>query len=98
MSNRKKAKNPGRPSQVRRGHFQLRVIPEPKPGTRSVIISASTDPDFVFMQGALEGIEFGCGNCGRILMRGVAPGQVVNVVLKCPSCGHFNDTGPGTGQ
>lgn len=100
MSNRRKSKGAtGRKaaqSSMRKvpGRFTLRIIPEPKEGTRTVFNAASADSDFVFVEGALEGIEYACGNCGRTLMRGVARGQISNVVLCCPTCGQFNDTGP----
>jgi DNA-directed RNA polymerase subunit RPC12/RpoP len=93
MSNRRKARGRESVKHSPHGSFPLQVIPEPEAGTRSVFITDNTDPDFIFVQGSLEDIEYTCGNCGRVLMRGVAPGQVINVVLRCPRCGQFNDTG-----
>ena len=73
-------------------HTRLKVIPEPKQGTRTVFITDNTDPDFVYVQGdSPAGRSFECGRCGRPLIVGVERNQVRNVVLRCPQCGSYND-------
>jgi DNA-directed RNA polymerase subunit RPC12/RpoP len=76
-----------------RFHVQLRVIPEPRAGTRTVFVATDdVDESFVFFGGDTTGLTFVCGHCGRPLMHGVARGQIVGLVMKCPRCGEFNET------
>jgi predicted RNA-binding Zn-ribbon protein involved in translation (DUF1610 family) len=37
-------------------------------------------------------VSFDCGKCGKPLILDMAPGQVRQIVFKCPRCGSFNDT------
>jgi DNA-directed RNA polymerase subunit RPC12/RpoP len=75
-------------------HVPLRVIPEPKEGTRTVFVTDRQDKEFVFMQGQDPRVRLSldCGNCGKPLIIGVPRMKIVNVVLRCPNCGSYNET------
>lgn len=78
-----------RPPSVLR-HVQLAVIPEPDPGTRSVI--EKTSGDTVIFLGGSGGDSLDCGSCGAPLAVRVDRGQFVSIVLRCNNCASFNDT------
>lgn len=73
---------------------KLRVIPEPTPNTRTVLVAGeSHNPPFRFMRGG-GNIDLICGGCGYKLATKVAATAIKNIVLKCPDCSAFNDTEP----
>lgn len=76
--------------------FTLRVIPEPEPETRSVIVF--TGEGTVAMRGGDTGFVHLCGGCGAPLIVDVRPGGVVNMVFKCNGCGAFNESSGIPGQ
>ena len=63
------------------------VIPQPPPGARTVFKGSAT-PMYV----GKGNISAHCGNCLTVLVKNAKPGQVVNIVFKCPKCGCYNDT------
>lgn len=67
----------------------LKVIPEPAPNTRAVLQPSFEGPA---MSGP-EPVNLLCGGCNRPLTEGVSRTTLRNVVIKCFSCGAFNDTG-----
>jgi DNA-directed RNA polymerase subunit RPC12/RpoP len=71
---------------------RLEVIPKPAEGTRSVLVTDRTDDDFFYMTGEFTDDSYECGSCGRPLVRGVRPGTLQDIVLRCPRCGSYNDT------
>jgi DNA-directed RNA polymerase subunit RPC12/RpoP len=71
-------------------HVRLEVIPQPAEGARVVLVPEKGP---IFM-GENPGISYDCGTCGQALIEGVRAGQVGNVVIRCPSCGAFNEA-PG---
>jgi hypothetical protein len=71
-------------------HIQLRVIPEPEPNTRSVIVF--TGEGTVVMRGPKPNIVMECGNCAASLVEGVPVANLQSLVLRCPNCGAFNET------
>lgn len=65
----------------------LKVIKEPKAGSRTVLSSGKQRPAI-----QSEGPHsYTCGVCGLVLLKNVAAGQVENVVIKCGSCRAFNE-------
>lgn len=65
----------------------MRVIPEPAPKTRTVLVT-----DFQGPAVASEGpIDYICGTCALVLLKGVAVGMVQKIVVRCGSCGAFNE-------
>jgi DNA-directed RNA polymerase subunit RPC12/RpoP len=77
-------------SPIRR--IRLRVIPEPKQGSRSVFVTDNKSPDFVFINGQSPRTNrYDCGRCGKALMLNIDKNSVSNIVIKCPRCGSFND-------
>lgn len=71
----------------------MRVIPEPEPDTRAVLIKAEgAEDDTVFIRGGQTGFIYSCGSCGAPLMVDIAPKQVQDLVLKCSACGSFNES------
>lgn len=72
----------------------MKVIPEPARGKRSVLVaSRPDDPTYRFYQGGND-VSLLCGQCGRELVTGLQDAmQLQSVVLRCPGCGAFNDSG-----
>lgn len=66
--------------------IKLPIIPKPAAGTRAVF-QGKAKP---FIKGTGD-INYLCGNCAEILLQGVRPDQVKNIVFRCPSCGSYND-------
>jgi hypothetical protein len=72
---------------------RMKVIPEPSRKKRSVMIASSTDASYRFYRGGAD-VDLLCGQCGRELVTGLQDAlQLQSVVLKCPGCGAFNDSG-----
>lgn len=75
--------------------IDLVQVPEPEPGTASVLEVEPTPAadGFVFIIGDGD-IDFNCPNCHRRLLQGIQPKQVIQVVFKCPWCDTFSRTRP----
>lgn len=69
--------------------IELKIIPEPKPGTRTVIV-AKVLPAF---KGSGP-IDLICGNCKAVIAEGIGHGQIANMVIQCPICKLYNDIPP----
>ena len=69
-------------------NIQMDVIPEPAPGTASVLILTQQGPHAI-IEGA-GSTNYLCGTCHNIICRSVEHGQIINLVFKCPNCGSFN--------
>jgi len=66
----------------------LKIIPEPEPETRTVLILKGLSPAFR----GQGNVDLTCGNCGQVLVEGAGSGFTIsNVVIKCPKCGYFNE-------
>ena len=66
---------------------KAKVIPEPAPGTRSVLVITG---QFAAIQG--DGDQsYVCGSCGFVFVKDVNRGQIINMVFKCPTCDSFNE-------
>ncbi len=66
--------------------IKLTVIPEPKPGTAS-ILSPTVSPAI-----RSEGdMNYDCGSCGTRLLESVTYKQVMNMAIKCPKCSAHNE-------
>ena len=76
---------------MKRRTKKLRVIPEPLPGTASVL-SVLSDGPVVQSEGDTD---FVCGSCGHLLLKAVASDQVRNLVVHCSRCKAFNAVMPG---
>ena len=69
------------------------VIPEPDPGTRSVLDRRGEGTlIFDFNRPGSPQTDMVCGNCGAPLVHGMAVSQVANLVLRCNRCGKYNET------
>lgn len=66
----------------------LRVIPEPDPKIRSVINFTGKGTIAFTGNGDLNLL---CGQCKSMLVQGVGA-SLESVVIKCNSCGAYNDT------
>jgi phage FluMu protein Com len=65
----------------------MRVIPEPAPGSRAVLIPQSGAP-------ALRGggpLSYTCGKCGNLLLKDLMVEQARSYVVRCGKCGEFNE-------
>ena len=65
----------------------MRVIPEPAPGSRAVLIPQSGAP-------ALHGggpLSYTCGKCGNVLLKDLMVEQARSYVVRCGKCGAFNE-------
>ena len=65
---------------------ELKIIPEPKPNTRTVFMT-QTLPVF---QGVGR-INQLCGNCKAKLTYKMNPKQINNIVIRCPICKFYNE-------
>jgi hypothetical protein len=74
--------------------YNLRVIPEPEPGTATVMVLLDDAECFVRGTGAGKGpYTFLCGSCGKPLIIDVRRHDTVSgLVIKCNKCGAFNQT------
>jgi predicted RNA-binding Zn-ribbon protein involved in translation (DUF1610 family) len=70
---------------------KFRVIQRPEPDRRVLHAKA---PDGPILRGSSwTKVDFGCGSCGRLLVTGLKRPELKNIVIQCPSCGSYNDTG-----
>ena len=84
-----RGKQGGRPGA--RGRKKLKVVTEPPEGTRAVIRVPEGAP--VTGMGGPNSTDHVCGDCGYVLIEGQSRDQqIIDVVIKCPGCGAFNDT------
>jgi predicted nucleic acid-binding protein len=66
----------------------LKVIPEPEPNTRAVLVPAPR------MSPVIKGtgdIDLLCGKCKETLVEGIVEGQIQNIVICCPKCKSYNE-------
>ena len=73
---------------VSRTSFRLTVVPPPLQGTASVLVAADG-----FQGPFLKGngpIDLVCGQCLLVLAEALHPGQIENLVLRCPRCKSHN--------
>lgn len=70
----------------------MKIIRKPAKGSRTVFKTDNTEEDFVFFL-ADGNIDYVCGNpgCGKVLCKNVRPGQISNVVFRCPKCNKYNE-------
>ena len=66
----------------------MHVIPEPKPGSASVLVFEKTGK-FIMMRG-IGTTNYLCGTCQNVICEGMERGQIIGIVFKCPNCGSFN--------
>ena len=67
--------------------FAMKVIPEPAPGSRALLIPPTGAP-------ALRGggpLSYTCGRCGNTLLKDLMVEQARSYVVKCGKCGAFNE-------
>ena len=65
----------------------MRVIPEPAPGSRAVLIPQTGAP-------ALRGggpLSYTCGKCGNLLLKDLVVEQARSYVVRCGKCRAFNE-------
>jgi hypothetical protein len=83
--------------------FRCNVIPEPAPGTRSIL--KQNGPTFAYFVG--DGPDsYLCESCGFVLARNVTMEYIrrqihtadeLGIVLQCAGCKSFNEFGPDLG-
>ena len=76
-------------------HIKLKMIPEPEPDTRAVMIMIDPDQTVVMRGDAAPNVVMDCGQCGTRLTEGIGSMQVQNMVFKYNGCGAFNETVEG---
>jgi predicted RNA-binding Zn-ribbon protein involved in translation (DUF1610 family) len=67
---------------------RMKVIPEPKAGTRSVLLP--TPAKVPVMRGSGD-VSHACGECEAHLIENISAGQLQGLVVCCPECGTFNE-------
>lgn len=65
---------------------KAKIIPEPSEGTRTIL----APPEAPAIRGDGD-LTILCGACNIAICQNIIPGQVENIVVKCPNCGKFND-------
>jgi hypothetical protein len=68
---------------------RLLVIPAAKVKPKKMIVMEMGDEGRISGDPP-SGIQWECGACGHLLADGLRPGQLTNVVMRCP-CGAYND-------
>ena len=68
---------------------KLKIIPKPKPNTRTVIIPKRGKVETAFK--GVGNLNLLCGNCNSKLAKNIAEGQIANMVIKCAICGLYNN-------
>jgi hypothetical protein len=68
---------------------KLRVIPEPKPGSRTLLLPK--EGESLPLVECDADLNLLCGNCNAILAEGVMENQIKNIVICCPICKCFNE-------
>jgi hypothetical protein len=82
----------GKKAQTRRTRIiRLHVIPEPKKGTRSVLLYSGEGTQMITTPNG-PGIKLVCGKCDAPLAGGVPVSKIQGMVLRCNKCGSFNET------
>jgi phage FluMu protein Com len=67
---------------------QLKTIPAPAEGTRTVFVVQGKFPVFKG-QGNTDLV---CGHCGQVLVEGMGGDAIIkNIVIKCPNCENYNE-------
>lgn len=66
---------------------KAKVIKEPEKGTRTILHLMGVGP---VITGAGD-LDILCGDCNSILVKGIVPNQIQNMVIQCPTCKSFND-------
>ena len=67
---------------------KLKIIPQPQLDTITLLLPKPKD--------VLPLIKFDadvnliCGSCGAMLIEGILENQIRNIVIRCPSCGQYN--------
>lgn len=67
--------------------YKMRVIPEPAPGTRGVLMPGFKGPVLT----SFGPLSYTCGACEAVLLKDMDFKQVKNAVVKCGGCGAFNE-------
>jgi len=70
--------------------FQLKVIPAPDPGKRTVIDLDAPGATTMAGVGTAVG-DLYCGQCGALMVTGMPKGNVKNSVIRCKLCRAYND-------
>lgn len=71
-------------------HVALRIVPEPDPGTRTVLIKQGQDS--LFFVGRDTPNSYDCGGCSAPLAVGMSATQIQGIIFKCAKCGCFNES------
>jgi hypothetical protein len=70
--------------------FQLKIVPTPDPGTRTVIDFDA--PGAKAMEGPdMAAVDLYCGQCGALLVTGIPKRNVKTSVIRCKLCRAYND-------
>ncbi len=68
---------------------KLRVIPEPKLGSRTLLLPKEGETLPLFECDA--DLNLLCGNCEAILAQGIIENQIKSIVVRCPICKAYNE-------
>lgn len=67
------------------------VIPEPAPGTRTVMVRTG-EGTLVFDAPSGPATTLVCGKCRAPLVQGMRVDQIEGMVLRCNQCGAYNES------
>lgn len=70
--------------------IRLRLIAEPKHGTRAILDYSG--PGTIIVQGGALEPPLVCAQCGALLVVGVARATLRQLVFRCKTCGACNET------
>jgi hypothetical protein len=70
--------------------IQLKVVPEPAPGTLRTVIDFDA-PGAKTMEGSDLAVDLYCGQCGALMITGIPKRNVKTSLIRCKLCRAFND-------
>ena len=67
---------------------KVKVLASPPNGAGVVNLPDGFKGPFIAGKGDTT---YACGQCNKVLLKNMTPGQIQNMVVRCPSCGGYAD-------
>lgn len=75
--------------------IKLKVISEPAPKTRAIVVLGKNSKNPIFYVQDKDGIDYLCGSCGIVLVHNIKnDSPIKGIVLQCIECDAFNELDP----
>ncbi len=70
---------------------KMKIILDPDPARKTILAPELEGPVMVGEGEARGDVCYSCGHCGLVLIDRVLPTAGVEIIIKCPRCGRFNE-------